>query len=352
MILTTSLMVSMVLLGAGMLLWGIWIATFQAATAPGRKWRFEFYSFDFAVGALVGGLALALTVGNLGWDGFGFIDELGLAGKRQELWAFLAGATFSLGNMLMLGAASVTGITLAVPISMGLAFSLGGILSNLVNPGGNWLMLSASGVVILAALVFAYLAGQGIAWAKLEAAIQAGRTKSTRRNVSSKGFVLTVFAGLFLAAFYPLFDMSRVPDLGVGPYTGGFLVSLGIFATTIALNLFFMNLPVQGKPAEFGDFFGGAVRLHLLGFIGGVLWVGGLVAHFVATRSEGAAQPQPIYQYGALGLSAVIAGLLGMAFRNELGIADGKVRTFSFSMVLLVLIGVALTALSQLGITK
>ncbi len=194
----------------------------------------------------------------------------------------------------------MTGITLAVPASMGLGFSLGGILANLVNPGGNWLMLAASGVVIIAALVFAYLAGAGVAWARLEAAIQAGKTKSTRRSISSKGFVLSVLAGLFLAGFYPLFDMSRVPDLGVGPYTGAFLVALGIFGSTITLNLFFMNLPVQGKPAEFGDFFGGAFRLHLLGFIGGVLWVSGLVAHFVATRSEGAAQPQLIYQYGAL----------------------------------------------------
>ncbi len=67
MILTTSLMVSMVLLGAGMLLWGIWIATFRAATAPGQRWRFEFYSFDFGAEP-VGGLALALTFGNLGWD--------------------------------------------------------------------------------------------------------------------------------------------------------------------------------------------------------------------------------------------------------------------------------------------
>jgi|SRR5215472_5426751 len=352
MILTTSLLVSMVLLGVGMLLWGIWIATFRAATAPGQKWRFEFYSFDFGVGALVGGLTLALTLGNLGWDGFGFLDELGLSGKRQELWAFLAGVTFTLGNMLMLGAASVTGITLAVPVAMGLAFSLGGVLSNLVNPGGNWPMLAISCAAIIAALVFAYVADAGVAWARLEAAIQAGKTKSTRRNVSSKGFFLTVLGGLFLAAFYPLFDMARIPDLGVGPYTGGFLVGLAIFASTITLNLFFMNLPVQGKPAEFGDFFRGPLRLHLLGFVGGVLWVGGMVAHYVAVRSEGTAQPQPIYQYGAFGLSAVVAGLLGAALWNELGTADGKVRTFGFSMLLLVLIGVSLAALSQLGVTK
>jgi glucose uptake protein len=348
MILTSSLLVSMVLLGAGMLFWGLWIATFRAAT-DNQKWRFEFYAFDFGVGALVAGLAGALTVGSLGWDGFAVFDELGLAGKRQELWAFLAGLTFTLGNMLMLGAASIGGVLLAVPLAMGLAFSLGEILTNLANPGGSWLMLGASFATAIAAVVFGYLAWQAVLWKRLEAAIQAGKTRSTRRTVNPKGFVLTIIGGLFLAGFFPFYEFAKVPDLGVGPYSGGLLVGFGIFASTIMFNLFFMNLPVQGEPAEFGQFFRGTIRNHLLGFLGGFLWAAGTVAHFVAVRSEGAALPRQVWLTAALGLPAVIAGVYGLFAGGELQNAESKVRTFATSMLLLVLIAVGLAAAAQLS---
>ena len=345
MILTNSLMVSLVLLGVGMLLWGIWIATFRSATT-GTKWRFEFYCFDFGFGALIASLITALTLGTLGWDGFAFIDELGLSGKRQELWAFLGGMTFALGNMLMLGATSISGVVLSVPITAGLGFALGGILMNLVNPGGSWLTLNAGVVATLAALVFGFLAQRSAAGARLETAIREGRTKSTKKVVSLKGILLAVFGGLFIAGYFPLMDLARVPDLGMGPYTATFLCSLGIFFATIVFNLFFMNLPVQGNPAEIGGFFRGAARYHVLGFVGGALWSLGMVAHYVALRSEGAALPLPVYQYLALGIPGLIAGLLGLMAWKELAGDEGKVRTFGAAMIILLAIGVALTSMS------
>src|SRR5580658_9796674 len=118
MILPGSNAAMLILLIAGMLAWGTWANMFKAARG---KWRFELFCFDFAIGVLLAATALALTAGSLGFDGFSFADDLRLAGKRQELFGFLAGVIFNLGNMLLLGAVSVTGMAVAFPAAMGFA---------------------------------------------------------------------------------------------------------------------------------------------------------------------------------------------------------------------------------------
>ena len=88
MILPGSYVTALILLIVGMVGWGVWANLFKAA---GGKWRFELFYFDFAIGVVLMAGVLALTVGSLGFDGFSFADDLRLAGKRQDLSAFLAG---------------------------------------------------------------------------------------------------------------------------------------------------------------------------------------------------------------------------------------------------------------------
>src|SRR5580658_9299952 len=114
MILPASYTALMLLLFLGMFAWGTWANTLKSA---GDKWRFELYCFDFAIGAFVAALAIALTFGNLGFDGFSFGDDLRLAGKRQEFFAFCAGSIFNLGNMLLLAGVSLVGLGTAFPVA-------------------------------------------------------------------------------------------------------------------------------------------------------------------------------------------------------------------------------------------
>src|SRR5271165_2821990 len=118
MILPGSYTAALILLILGMLGWGLWANLFKAA---GGKWRFELFYFDFAVGVFIAALVVALTFGSLGFDGFSFRDDLQLAGKRQDVFAFGAGVIFNLGNMLLLAGVSVAGMTLAFPASLGCA---------------------------------------------------------------------------------------------------------------------------------------------------------------------------------------------------------------------------------------
>jgi hypothetical protein len=81
MILPHTNILILVLMIAGMFCWGSWANTFKLA----RSWRFELYYFDFAFGLMLFALVYALTVGNLGFDGFGFMDSVMNAGKRESL---------------------------------------------------------------------------------------------------------------------------------------------------------------------------------------------------------------------------------------------------------------------------
>src|SRR3982751_2589140 len=107
MILPQSYTGVLILMILSLLCLGSWASAFKFA----GKWRFELFYFDFAVGLLIAAIIYAFTVGNLGYDGFSFLDDLQHAGKRQWMYGFMAGMIFNLGNMLLLAAVSVAGIS-------------------------------------------------------------------------------------------------------------------------------------------------------------------------------------------------------------------------------------------------
>src|SRR5579884_1153118 len=151
MILPGSYLFSILLLVLTLLGWGLWANMFKLA---GSKWRFELFYFDFAIGVAIAALIAALTFGSLGWDGFAFTDSLQMAGKRQDLFAFLAGGIFNLGNMLLLAAVSVAGMTVAFPIVMGLGLIVASIWSYFADSATSIPMLAAGCVALAAAIVF------------------------------------------------------------------------------------------------------------------------------------------------------------------------------------------------------
>ena len=82
------------------------------------KWRYEMFYLDFAIGLFLASVIFAFTLGNIGYDGFNFVDDLQHAGKRQWLDVLIAGLIFNLGNMLLMAAVSVCGLAVAFPMEM------------------------------------------------------------------------------------------------------------------------------------------------------------------------------------------------------------------------------------------
>ena len=338
MILPGSYGAVLTLLIVGMLAWGTWANLFKAA---GGKWRFELFYFDFAAGVLLAAVVIAMTAGSLGFDGFSVRDDLQLAGKRQDLWGFTAGVVFNLGNMLLLGAVSIAGIAVAFPAGMGFALIVATFWNFALNPGGSAALLFIGAAVILGAILFDILAFRTWSAAKAKAALaEAGTGKPRRRKSSLKGVFLSLAGGLLIGSFEPLIQMARAGENGLGPYSIGLIFALGVVFSTFVFNLFFMNLPVQGKPIEIAEYFKARLSRHGLGIIGGIVWYGGMVAILVGGRVEGAARVAAPVSYALEQGAIVIALLCGLFLWREYAGADSSVKFRLGLMCFLLLVGI------------
>ncbi len=345
MILPASYTAMMLVLFLGMFAWGTWANTLKAA---GDKWRFELYCFDFAIGAVLAATLIALTWGNLGFDGFSFLDDLRLAGKRQELFAFGGGAIFNLGNMLLLAGVSLVGMGVAFPVSAGLGLVVGVCWNYALNSGGNAALLFTGAAVVLGAVVVAVLGYRTYTAELMRVLVEAGRIKSKNATISSKGIVLGVAGGLLLGSFAPLLQLARDGDNGLGPYSSGFMMTLGILFSTFVFNLFFMNLPVKGEPVEVGEYFRAPVKNHGMGLLGGIIWYIGAIATLLGNRVEGAAKVQPPFVFAFSQAGIIIASICGIVVWNEFAGADAKVKTYLGLMLILLAIGIGIVSTASL----
>ena len=343
MLLPQTYVVTLIVMIFGMLCLGSWANTLKM----GGSWRFELYYFDFAVGVLMAAMLLAFTVGSTGFDGFSFTDDLMHAGKRQWFYAFIAGMIFNLANMLLTAAISVAGMAVAFPMGIGCAVVVGSLLSLILGHEGSPMFLLAGCVAMLFAIVADGIAYRSLGVLRHEALARAGKAKSTRRPGSLKGIVLALVSGLFMGSFAPMIQNAMEGDLGLGPYSISALFAAGLFFSTIAFNIFFINLPVEGEPAEVGEFFKARPGKHLLGWSGGVLWTFGSTAVLVAASAPAQANLGQPLTYQLSQAFAVIATLWGLLVWKEFSGSDAKVRFLSMVMVVLYVAGLVLASVAQ-----
>lgn len=347
MILPGSQLYNIILLVFGMLCLGTWANTFRMTS----RWRFELYCFDFAFGVVLAALLIGFTFGNLGWDGFALTDDLGIAAKQKEAIAVASGMVFSLGNMLILGALSVAGVTVAYLIGLGIMLTTGMVIMYFTSPSGNGTMLAAGAFLVIVAAVLLSVSIRLHSLGRLMIQMREGKTKSTRKTVSMKGPILATAGGIVAGICFPLMNASREGDAGLGPYSLGLLFAVGVVVATVIFNLFFMNLPVQGEALEVTAYFNGRSKSHWLGVLGGVLFYVGLVSTLIVARAEGRNIVQPV-TIRALTLAATAVGILwGLLRWKEFAGAGGKVRTLLLISLFLFAVGiVGLSAAAGLSI--
>lgn len=333
MILPTTYAAALLLTIVSMICWGSWANTFKLS----RKWRFELFYFDYAFGVVIMALVAAFTFGSMG-DDLSFSDNLLITGKRQIAMAIAAGGIFNLANMLLVAAISIAGLSVAFPVGIGLALVIGVIWNYILRPAGNPLFLfGGAAIVILAILVDA------LAYRTHEASGPSGDSR-----FSVKGLILSLVSGLLMGSFYPLVEMSRAGEVGLGPYTAAVMFSIGVLVTTFVFNLYFMNLPVQGEPVPFMDYVRGSARNHLLGILGGLIWCAGAIANFVASSAPPEVNVSPAMSY-AMGQGAtMISALWGLLVWKEFAGATSRVKTLLTVMIALFIAGLGLVSVAPL----
>jgi len=337
---TTTLLITIL----SMICWGSWANTQKLS----GKWRFELFYFDYTFGLLLAAIVAAYTFGTLGFDGFLFTDDLMRAGRRNLAYGFAGGVVFNLANMLLVAAISVAGMSVAFPVGIGLALVIGVVWNYAINPQGNADLLFIGVAVVLVAIVVDAMAYRIHAGAKAVEEVKAGRTAKLVPKVSWKGVLLSLASGLLMGAFYPLVELGKAGDTGLGPYAIAVVFALGVFVSTFVFNLFFMNLPIQGPPVEILDYFKGTWKQHLLGLAGGVIWATGTISNFVAASATPEVPVGPAISY-AMGQGAtLISALWGLLVWREFRDASVRVKLLLGLMLLLFTVGLGMVSIAPL----
>jgi glucose uptake protein len=335
MILPTTYAAALMLTILSMICWGSWANTFKMT----RKWRFELFYFDYAFGVLVLAALAAVTFGSMG-DELTVADNFLLAGKSRIAYAFAAGVVFNLANMLLVAAISVSGMAVAFPVGIGLALVIGVIWSYFLNPQGHPGLLFGGALLVVGAIVVDALAYKTHG----ETAGKGGL------KFSIKGLVLSLVSGVLMGSFYPLVELAKFPEVGygLGAYSVAIIFGLGVFLSTFLFNAYFMNLPVEGQPVSYRQYFRGSGKNHLLGILGGIIWSAGAIANFVAASAPKEVNVGPAVSY-AIGQGATMVSVLwGLLVWKEFSGATGKVRGLLTLMMILFVCGLGLVSIAPL----
>ncbi len=269
MLLPTTHFSALLLLLLSFVCLGSWANTFKLT---GSRWRFELFYFDFAIGAVVLAIVAAYTLGSFGE--LAFSDRMLVAGRTAQAWVLLAGVIFNFGNMLLLAAISLLGMSLAFPSAIGIALVIWCCFR--IRPANAPLLSIAIVLMILAVVLDAFSCRKAVATPNKIAHRDHNGYKRSRR--STKGIITAILGGVALGLFYPVAANGMDPDYGVGPYAGVLLLCIGIFLSTILLGPYFMKIAIEGASLTFNNYLRGGAQKHLLGFAGGLICMTGILA--------------------------------------------------------------------------
>lgn len=272
---------------------GSWASIFKAS-----RWRFELFYLDFAIGSLVLALLAAYTLGNIGSD-MSFMDRTVVAGLRSQVIAVGSGLLFGLGTLLLLAAVATGGLSLAFPFAFGLGFLIALAAAHLSHfdlsvAGAGALYLCAAGACAFAALA---LRSPGPV------------SRKTADNTGVKTLALCVIAGILFGISEPLGDAAFWGDLGLGPYAGTLFFTIGLAATAVVFDIFFMNIGLVGGRVRIPDYKAAKPGKHLAGIFGGFVFAGGFLLLLLARSVPGGLPAWSVFLSRGWVLLAAVLGL-------------------------------------------
>jgi glucose uptake protein len=336
MTLPTTYGIALLLTLLSMICWGSWANTLKLT----GKWRFELFYYDYSLGVVLAAVIAAFTFGTFGEE-LTFMDSLSISGKRQIAYGLAAGAIFNLANLLLVGAISIAGMAVAFPIGIGLALVIGVIWNYLLKPQGNPALLFGGAALVVIAIIL-----DAMAYGAHSAAKTTG--KEAKGSSKTKGIVISLISGILMGSFYPLVQLGKDGEVGLGPYGIAVVFAVGVFLSTFVFNIYFMNLPLKGKPVDFAQYFTGTFKLHALGILGGIIWCVGAISNFVAASAPPSVNVGPAVSY-ALGQGAtMISALWGLLVWKEFEGASSRVKLLLTLMMVLFVAGLLLVSLAPL----
>ena len=308
-----------------MICWGSWANT-QKITNQSVPTTI-FYR-DYTYGILLLSLLMAFTLGLFGTEGRSFIDDFKQGDASSFAYAVLGGIVFNIANILIVAGIELAGLSVAMPVGIGLALILGVLVNYVLSPVGNVGLLGGGVFAIFLAVVFSALAYRA--------------KRVVDETVSTLGLAVSLIGGFLMSFFFYFVAKSISPDFVhpapglLTPYTALVLFALGVVFSTP----FF--LPVlrryASKPAD-GEIFYVDVskRNHRIGVLGGVVWCLGMASSLLASGPAG-----PAISYGLGQGATIIAVFWGVFIWHEFRGAPAKSGRYLIGMAVCYVLGLVL----------
>jgi glucose uptake protein len=313
--------IALVMMVATAFCWGSWANTYKGV----KNFRFELFYWDYAIGIFVISLILGLTMGNTGTDASNFWTHVRAADNSNIGYAMIAGAIFNLANLLLVAGIDIAGLSIAFPVSIGIALVVGVVLTYLREPKGSALMLGAG---VLCAIVAVIMDGKAY-----------GQLPVANRAISRKSITICIVSGVLMGLWSPISTHAMRTGNSLGPYSLAVFFTLGALLSCFIWNIYFMKHPLVGEPVAFSGFFKAPASAHLLGLLGGFIWGIGTVFSLVAGNSIGFAIAY------AIGQSApMVAALWGVFVWKEFAGANKTARAYLALMFAFYAVAILLVA--------
>jgi glucose uptake protein len=276
--------------------WGSWANTQKLAGK--EHWPFELYYWDYAIGVALAGVLFALTMGSMGSAGVGAFENLRTASPGALAAAVESGALFNVANILLVVAIDAAGLALAFPVGVGLALVIGTVASYYESPKGDAVLLSSGVLLVVLAMIIS--------------AVASSRVRRQQQSQTGRGVGFAVAAGCLMGFFYPHLMRSISPDFNsapiqagrLTPYSGLLFFGVGVLLSNLLVNTWFM----RSQKSTFAQYASARPRLHVLGILGGAIWMAALTTNVVASGVAG-----PAVSY-ALGQGATLVAALWGVF--------------------------------------
>ena len=324
MVLVTNVALAMVLCIYCCICWGSWANTQKLVQKS--DWKSFLFYWDY-----IAGFFLTALLGLLCFNGGHIFEGMTWQGVA---WAALGGLVWNAANIFLTAANGIAGMSVGFPIGGGLGW-VGGIIFNYFSSGftGNKPMLWIGVVLAIAAMVFC--------------AVSYNKLSTSQEKSPKAGIIFAILSGFGFAFFYGLVVKGTAPQFGgvasLSPYQAVFIFALTVLVTTLFFCPVAMKHSVEGKTSIKDYFQKGDTRTHLIGMLGGFIWMSGMVFSFMTAS----APVNKAVSYALSNASPLIAMFWGVLIWREFKNAPKGTNKYVWAMFLCFLAALVIIAASN-----
>lgn len=328
---------------------GSWANTLKLA----GRWRFEYFYYDFVFGIVLCAGVAALALGSARAQELTVQDNLILTGYRKMAWALGSGVVLNLGTLLMLAAMTIAGMSVAFPLTLGVALVIGAVWDFTGITQANTTSTFIGVALLLAGVIVTGLAYLQLLRVRREAAQKAltpdPRIKTKRARPATGtalAVILSVVGGIALSTFPKILGEATGGDSSLAPYPALLLLSIAALLSSPFFVLFFTTFPVVSTAGGPDGYFSGTAKQHLIGIAGGVIWGAGMLSALLAAAAPPDARPDALVQYVLTHATLLVAAAWGLLAWREFRGGGYRPGMLAAGMMVLFLAGLGMVAFS------